>query len=310
LCAEHAAGAAFRQQLLDAGVLLDGGVPGLYGRSDLYERVVRAVEERMAALAEPGSVEVVRFPPVVARDTFLRSGYLASFPQLTGTLLTFSGSERDHIELLRLSEAGDDWTHKLAPAPVVVQNAACHPVYAQCSGTLPAGGRTFDIYGWCFRNEPSMDPLRMVSFRQYEYVYVGEESEALVRRNRWLDQVERLLLDLHLDVRPAIANDPFFGRPGQLLATSQREAERKIELVVPLYDDHPPTAVASGNTHADHFGSAFGIQMPDGHAASSSCIGLGVDRVALSLFRTHGFDVQRWPDSLRESVVGTAHVPQ
>jgi hypothetical protein len=134
----------------------------------------------------------------------------------------------------------------------------------------------------------------------YEYVCVGDPEAVGRHRSLWLGLVEDMLRELHLDVTRAIANDPFFGRPGKLLASSQRESERKIELVVQLYDGREPTAVASGNLHADHFGSAFAIQTVDGQVAHSSCVGLGVDRVALALFKTHGLDVGAWPAALRQ----------
>ena len=54
----------FRAALLDAGLLVDGGVPGLYGHGEAFDAVVRAVD---ALITETGLVdqpERPRFPPL------------------------------------------------------------------------------------------------------------------------------------------------------------------------------------------------------------------------------------------------------
>ena len=61
------------------------------------------------------------------------------------------------------------------------------------------------------------------------------------------------------------------------------------EALVPIANAEP-TAVASFNLHREHFGSVFGIRMADGGTASSSCVGFGLERITLALFRAHGLD--------------------
>jgi len=97
-------------------------------------------------------------------------------------------------------------------------------------------------------------------------------------------------------VRPA--NDPFFGRAGRMLASSQRELELKLELVVPIAGS--PTACASFNYHQDHFGAAFGIRTARGAVAHTSCIGFGLERMALALLWHHGTRPDGWPRPVRE----------
>ncbi len=45
----------------------------------------------------------VRFPPVMAWETFQRNGYLESFPDQMGSIHTFGGDERGHADLLQSS---------------------------------------------------------------------------------------------------------------------------------------------------------------------------------------------------------------
>ena len=36
------------------------------------------------------------------------------------------------------------------------------------------------------------------------------------------------------------------------------------------------------------------------HAAHSACVGFGLERIALALFRKHGFDPDRWPHDVKQ----------
>jgi seryl-tRNA synthetase len=150
-----------------------------------------------------------------------------------------------------------------------------------------------------FRHEPSDDPARMQIFRMREFVRIGTPEQALNHRNEWLRRAEEMLRAVGLDVQPVIANDPFFGRGGRVMAATQREQELKYELVAPIASKESPTAVASCNYHLDHFGIAFDIRTHDGAVAHSGCVGFGLERVALALFEKHGFEPAQWPPSVR-----------
>jgi seryl-tRNA synthetase len=144
-----------------------------------------------------------------------------------------------------------------------------------------------------------MDPARMQIFRQREYVRLGTPEQAAAHRDQWLERGESLLRSLGLDVRRVVANDPFFGDGRRLMAATQREQTLKYELVTPIARDDAPTAITSCNCHLDHFGLAFGIRTPDGRPAHTACIGFGLERIALALFKTHGLDTAAWPASVR-----------
>ena len=108
---------------------------------------------------------------------------------------------------------------------------------------------------------------------------------------------------MELEATGTPANDPFFGRAQKLLATNQREEQLKIELVIPLYNDPgASTAVVSANYHRTHFGDAFGLRTAAGDVAHSACIAFGMERIALALIRSHGFDPAAWPSSVRASM--------
>jgi seryl-tRNA synthetase len=289
----------YRDELVAAGLLIPLGVPGVDGRSGVFEGVVEQFERYVTRAGASLRPEVMRFPPLLSRQHYLETDHLQNFPNLMGSVHSFTGDERAHWALLQKKQRGEDWAAGLAPTEIMLTPAACYPLYPTATGTLPAEGRTVDLRSFVFRHEPSVDPARMQIFRQREYVRLGTPEQALAHRDYWLERAEEMLRALGLDVRPVPANDPFFGRGGRLTAATQKEQDLKYELVVPVATAEKPTAVASCNCHLDHFGHAFGIRTADGKPAHSACVGFGLERIALALFRAHGFDPARWPASVR-----------
>ncbi|MBI3864409.1 MAG: amino acid--[acyl-carrier-protein] ligase [Planctomycetia bacterium] len=294
--------AAYRQyqtELVEAGLLISLGVPGLYGRSGIFEGVIEHFEQYVTQRGAFARAEVMRFPPMMSRQHYLRTGHIQNFPDLMGSVHTFQGGDREHLKLLEAREKGEDWTRNLAATESMMVPAACYPLYPTATGTLPSVGRTVDLRCFVFRCEPSSDPARMQLFRQREYVRLGTAEQALDHRNGWLKRGQEILNAVGLDARPVVANDPFFGRGGQMLAATQVEQDLKYELVVPIATAVKPTAIASCNYHLDHFGHAFDIKTADGKPAHSACIGFGLERIALALFKTHGFDPTQWPTDVK-----------
>ena len=88
-----------------------------------------------------------------------------------------------------------------------------------------------------------------------------------------------------------------------MMAAGQREQKLKFEVLIPVISLEKPTAVCSFNFHQDHFGSTFGIKTPDGAVANTACLGFGLERVVMAIFKTHGFDPKQWPAAVRERLV-------
>jgi len=293
---------AYQSRLLEAGVLVATGVEGLYGRSRPYEAVAQAVMRRVDAWAEQVGAVVLDFPPVVARQTFERTNYIESFPNLIGAISVFTGGNREHAELLRRLTSDKEWPELLEPIDVMLASAACHPVYPLCTGRLPDEGRYFRVLGHCFRHEPSADPTRMQSFRMQEVVFVGEPARALAHRDEGLALGLAMLEELGLDMQAVPANDPFFGRAGTMLATGQLDKALKIEGVTPICSTEHPTAIMSGNYHEDHFGTPFSIETAAGEVSHSACVAFGIERITLALFHRHGLDPAAWPAAVRTAL--------
>jgi seryl-tRNA synthetase len=288
--------------LVRHGLLIETGVCGVYGRGAEFEDTIERVDRLVSATGAEDGAEVMRFPPILNRAHFERSGFLTSFPHLAGSIHCFSGRESAHRQLLRAVEDSRDWTESFSPTEVVLAPAACYPVYPILAGTLPANGRLVDVMSYCFRHEPSEDPARMQMFRMHEHVRAADPATIAAWLEVWLARATQLTEELGLDAHSAVASDPFFGRGGRLLADAQRDQRLKLEIVAAIASDECPTAIISINSHQDHFGEAFGIKTADAAVAHTACVGFGLERIALALYRRHRFDRGRWPASVREAL--------
>ena len=292
----------FRDELLRTRLLLSTGVPGVYGRSGEFEDTVERIDRLVTAAGAIDRPDVLRFPPILNRSDFERSGYLHSFPHLAGTIHSFCGSEQAHRDAITTMDAGGDWSAAFPATQVVLTPAACYPVYPLLTGTLTSAGRLVDVMSYCFRHEPSDDAGRMQMFRMHEHVRAGDQDTVTAWRDSWLERVQSFTAALGLDAHAELAADPFFGRGGKLLAVSQRDQRLKLEIVTAIASDDCPTAIISLNYHQDHFGEAFAIRTAAGAVAHTACVGFGLERIALALYRRHAFDRQRWPSSVREAL--------
>lgn len=292
---------AYLDELIANRLLIPSGVPGVYGRGAVFESVRLGVDHMIDCAAAPDGAESLRFPPLLPRHQLEAIGYLKNFPHLAGTIFGFDGKEAQADEQFERASRHEDWSSFQSMSDLVLLPAACYPVYPAIAarGPLPAGGTTIDAGGaYVFRQEPSGDPARLQMFHQREIVRLGDPDTVVAWRDTWRDRCLSLLQGIGLDAHFDVASDPFFGRQGRMLAASQREQALKFEVLVPIAGDEP-TAVASFNYHHDHFTSTYGIELADGEMAHTACLGFGLERITLALFRTHGLDVASWPDEVR-----------
>lgn len=289
----------FHSALARHGLVIPTGVKGAYGRGPVLEGIVRAFDGIVDRIARADGAQEVMFPPIVPRALVEKMDYMDSFPQLAGSVHSFTGSEAQARELSARIHAGQRWEDLLSPTEVMLAPAACYPVYPAFSGLLPGNGRLITVMNWVFRHEPSDEPTRLQSFRMRELVRMGRPDEVLAWRDDWLRRGLELLRGLGLPARSDVAADPFFGRTGRMLAANQVEQRLKFEILVPVISLDKPTAICSFNWHQDHFSATFGIRNADESVAHTACLGFGLERVALALVKAHGFDPQGWPAEVR-----------
>ena len=297
---------SFLDRLFDSGLLIETGVDGLYGRSGQFEDVIAAFERLIDRIGGGDGAEAIRFPPGMNRAYFETSGYMKSFPQLAGTVHSFCGNDHDHLSLLQCMEEGKDWTKEQKATDIALTPAACYPLYPTVAkrGPISMDGGLFDLQSYCFRHEPSKDPARQQLFRMREYVCMGTEAHVTTFRQTWMDRGVEMMKSIGLDVDIDVANDPFFGRAGRLLANNQRDQNLKFELLIPVTSQTSKTACMSFNYHQDAFGQKWGLSLADGSVAHTACVGFGLERIALALFAQHGLDVASWPEAVRKTLWG------
>lgn len=285
----------FYAGLVKHGHIVPVGVPGAFGRGAVFEDVLERFNSLVSQLSKDDNATFYTFPPIISRQVLEKVKYLDSFPHLCGAVYSFFGNELQARQLSERVRDGEPWSEMMGLTDVVLNPAACYPVYPSFTGVLPKGGRLVTMLNWVYRHEPSPEPTRMQSFRVREFVRVGTADDVVAWRDMWLKRGVDLLTSLGLPARSDVASDPFFGRGGKILAAGQKEQKLKFEVLVPVISADDPTAVCSFNFHQDHFGCTFDIRTHEGHVANTACLGFGLERIVMALFKTHGFEPERWP---------------
>lgn len=239
------------------------------------ERLLQLLRSQLGAVFDCDRSDHFLAPPVMARGTAERAGYPDTFPQLLGSV---------HAA----PNGGDP-----AATDLVLTPAACHHVYPLVADRVLDRSLTFGVEAPCFRAEASSEPGRLRSFRMYEVVRIGPADELTAWRDIQLDKMAQWLTSLGLEPTLAPASDPFFGRPGRLMAQTQLGQQLKWEAMVAVADGLEQ-AVASANYHKAHFGETFDITDPQGQELHSACVAFGLDRIVLALRHRHGAGLESW----------------
>src|SRR3954454_1589749 len=223
----------FLDELSENGLLIPSGVPGVYGRGQLFEDVRLAFDDLVTRVGAADGAERLRFPPILPREQFESSGYLKSFPHLAGSIFGFEGNEKQALEQQERAAKHVDWSEFQEMTELVLVPAACYPVYPAIArrGPLPEGGEIVDAGGsYVVRHEPSGDPARLQMFHQREIVRIGEPGAVAGWREMGRARAVPLLPRRARDSCFAVAPAQSFGRSAGILAASQREQALKFEI--------------------------------------------------------------------------------
>ena len=136
----------------------------------------------------------------------------------------------------------------------------------------------------------------MQSFRVREFVRAGTPDDGRrVARHVARSAASSCSTSLGLPAKSDVASDPFFGRGGKMLADGQKEQKLKFEVLVPVISrGEADRGAARSTTTRSTSATSFDIRTADGEVAHTACLGFGLERVVMALFKTHGFD----PDEL------------
>ena len=276
-------------------------VDGVYGRSATYESVADAIDRLVlrvrrrpggAERAVPAGHAVVelreeRVPRVVSRP----DGLGPHLPRRRAGPRRAGARGRGGRGPGRRSSSRPTWSCARRCA-----TPCTRPSPARC----PRVGRGVEVYGYCFRHEPSTDPFRMQAFRQHDYVYLGTPDGARAHRDRWiergLDVLERARARGRVGggqrpvLRPA---RPDAGRQPAIGGAQVRDRGTGRSLEGARRRSRRPTATSTTS------GGPSGSTPPTARSAHTACFGFGVDRITLALLDRHGTDPAGWPAGVR-----------
>ncbi|MFI7442685.1 hypothetical protein [Nonomuraea indica] len=261
-----------------AVALVATSAPGVLVTGAAEEEVLAAVVVALRRLCAGEAARHLRGPPVLDATVADRAGYGASFPHLLGAV----------------SRGG-------APTDLVLTPAACYHVYPLFEGHVLDAPAEISVLADCHRQEATSEPGRLRSFRMFETVRLGGAEDCLAWRDDRLDRLAHWLETLGVPAERRPANDPFWGRPGRLLASAQRADGLKWELAADVADG-VRQAVVSVNYHKEHFGAAFGIREAGREPAHTACLGVGLERLLLALRHAHGPTPRHWPAPVRDAL--------
>ena len=126
----------FYEGLVASGLVIPVGVPGIFGRNAVFEDVLSRYDDYVSRVAKDDGAEKMLFPPTIDRKVLEKSEFVDSFPQLAATVFSFRGTDKQHAELSAKVHAGESWEALQTMTDVVLNPAACYPVYPSFTGTV------------------------------------------------------------------------------------------------------------------------------------------------------------------------------
>ena len=274
--------------------------PRLVELMNLFDRDVQAIADRMPAVPH-------QFPTLIGADVMDRCRYLRSFP----SALTMVSHLREDLGAIQDFAKVAAWDG---------ERLICDPQSLSTIQCLLAPSICFHYYAWlkdrkidttcvtaigkCFRFESkSMAGLeRLWDFTMREVIFAGPGKYVLDQRQRVVDESVALLDKWGLAYEIKSATDPFFIEDYAAMTAFQLAFDLKFEVLAPLPYKNKDLAIGSFNYHQDFFGRSFAIAGASGEPIHTSCVGFGLERVALAFLAQHGLDPKRWPAAIAKQI--------
>jgi seryl-tRNA synthetase len=300
------------EKLKERGWAIELGM-GQVGLAGPALALARCLDEHWRALgiSEYAAAEQ-NYPALIDADILRRCGYYTSFPHAVSFIVHLS-EDFDLIEEFRQANDGADALvvpdpHAFGTPKVCAKPATCYHCYQGLEGrSLDGDGAAFTAVGKCFRYESknTVGLDRLWDFTMREIIFVGTESFVNDQRESSMGKVLEQLREWDVDCEIETANDPFFASMYASKTFWQMRGDLKYEMKLAIEPgpDGAERRIAAGsfNLHENFFGKTFTITA-GGEPAFTGCTAFGIERWVLALFTQHGFEPERWPESLRRDV--------
>jgi hypothetical protein len=246
------------------------------------------------------------YPATILCKTLDRIHHFTSFPEH----IDFVAHLKRDLDVLNGFSEGcraHGWSSalhndRMAENDFAICPSCCYHCYEGMENwQLEVPGRCTTMTVPCHRfegtNHRTMSRLR--AFTQRDVVWVGHPRFVMEGRAKAEEMIVQWARDWNLVGTFETANDMFFTQDYAIKASFQRQQQAKKELRLLIPAEKQSISVFSSNFHAATFGKSFNITV-GGRPATSACVGWGYERWVYAIFSQFGFDVEQWPEGLRE----------
>ncbi len=279
--------------------------PGFFTLQGDFLSVFHCLNRTVRAIAATLNAIEQEYPTVWPVRLFKKIDYFHEFPQ---QVILCASVKDDYPSRNAFSERySKDKDFDSVPMDSLMQSseyglepAVCDCCYYGLEGMQDLEDAFYTCYNKVFRNERSQSGRldRLTNFSVRDIMFVGSREFVLESRQRLIDRLSELIVDLQLRAKIETATDPFFANDAAMKSVFQTSHRLKYELLATIPHLGRDIAVGSVNFHMDFFGNAFDIRSSSGTPAFSGCIGIGMERMTYALFCQHGESICEWPDAV------------
>jgi seryl-tRNA synthetase len=270
--------------------------------------LIEFFDRELSRMAKKFSAPPFQFPSLVGADALDRCKYIRSFPHS----LTFVSHLREDLDLIQEFARAARWNgedlecprESLSRIECLLAPSVCFHWYAWLRDSRLLEPRSITAIGKCFRYESgNLKTLeRLWDFTMREIIFVGPREFVLDQRQKAVDDTVTLFDEWGLSFEIKSATDPFFIEDYSSQTIFQSAFELKYEARASLPYKGDTLAVGSFNYHQDFFGRSFNISGESGEALHTSCVGFGLERLALAFLAQYGLDLGRWPEAVAAGI--------
>jgi len=276
---------------------------GLFVYREPLSTLLRFLDDAiLRRFARPFGAREECYPNAIPIASLARADHMASFPEHLHFLthLTLDLNVLDGFAArARAGEGVAPGEGEISRIELVQNPSTCYHCYAARRGERLAGDMVVTAATKCHRFEAAnhSETGRLLEFTLREVIFLGTPVFVREGREMTVGLMRELAGDWQLAGRMVPANDPFFTSDYDIKATHQQRMRMKYEYRARLSAAGEDLAVMSSNLHGPTFGKAFDINR-DGRAATSGCLGFGLERLALAIVAQHGAEPSDWPPGL------------